>query len=443
MGGSRSDTLKITVVGTGYVGLVAGTVFAEHGHEVVCVDKDPKRIEPLQRGEVPIYEPGLEELVRRNVDEDRLRFTTDLAEGISDCLLIFLAVGTPDGQNGQADLSQIWAVAEEVGKAMPGYRIVVSKSTCPVGTTYRIKEIIQGLTEHDIDVVSNPEFLKEGTAVEDMMKPDRVVVGCEDDRVLEIMKELYAPFLRTGKPFLAMSIPSAELSKYAVNTMLAARISLINELANLANAYGADITEVRLAIGADERLGPHFLFPGLGFGGSCFPKDVLAAAHMAREKGLQSAILEGISKTNEYQQEIFVNRILEHYGKDLSGKKFAMWGASFKPGTDDLRNAPALRVLDALLDAGAEVALFDPVAGPKVHEMYGDRIAVAQKMYDVLEDADGLVISTEWREFRNPDFERMGDLMKQKKIFDGRNLYIPQTLADLGFNYFSIGRPDC
>ena len=434
--------MKISIIGTGYVGLVAGTVFAEHGHDVVCVDKDPKRIEPLQRGEVPIYEPGLEELVTRNIEEDRLRFTNDLAEGISDCLLIFLAVGTPDGLNGKADLSQIWAVAEEVGKAMPGYRIVVSKSTCPVGTVHRIKEIIQGLTDHDVDIVSNPEFLKEGTAVEDMMKPDRIVIGCEDVRVLEIMKELYAPFLRTGKPLLAMGIRSAELSKYAVNTMLAARISLINELANLAKAYGADITEVRLAIGADERLGPHFLFPGLGFGGSCFPKDVLAAAHMAREAGLQAPVLEGISKTNEYQQDLFVRRILDHYGVDLSGVKLAMWGASFKPGTDDLRNAPALRVLDALLDAKAEVAIFDPVAGPKVGEMYGDRVTIGRKMYDVLQDADGLIISTEWREFRNPDFERMASLMKQKKIFDGRNLYVPKTLAEQGFNYFSIGRAD-
>lgn len=434
--------MKISVIGTGYVGLVAGTVFAEHGHNVVCVDKDPARIDPLKQGKTPIYEPGLEELVVRNLEEGRLSFTCDLAEGISECLIVFLAVGTPDGLDGKADLSQVWAVAEEVGKAMPGYRIIVNKSTCPVGTAHRIQEIIRGLTEHDFDVVSNPEFLKEGTAVEDMMKPDRVVIGCEDVRVLEIMKELYAPFLRTGKPLLAMGIPSAELSKYAVNTMLAARISLINELANLANAYGADITEVRLAIAADERLGPHFLFPGLGFGGSCFPKDVLAAAYMAREKGLQSSILEGITKTNDYQQQLFINRILEHYGTDLKGTKLAMWGASFKPGTDDLRNAPALRILDALLAAGAEVALFDPVAGPKVKERYGDRVAVGGRMYDPLEDADGLIISTEWREFRNPDFERMASLMKQKKIFDGRNLYTPKTLADLGFNYFSIGRPD-
>ena len=434
--------MKIAVVGTGYVGLVAGTVFAEHGHEVVCIDKDPGRIEPLWRGEIPIYEPGLEELVTRNIEEERLTFTTNLAEGIAECLLIFLAVGTPDGPDGQADLSQVWAAAEEVGRAMPGYRIVISKSTCPVGTAHRIQEIIGGVTEHPFDIVSNPEFLKEGTAVEDMMKPDRVVIGCEDVRVLEIMKELYAPFLRTGKPLLAMSIPSAELAKYAVNTMLAARISLINELANLANAYGADITEVRQAIGADERLGPHFLFPGLGFGGSCFPKDVLAAAHMARTKNLNAYILESISKTNDYQQDLFAQRILTHYGDDLSGTKLAMWGASFKPGTDDLRNAPALRVLDALLEANAEVSIFDPVSGPKVKQIYSDRITVAPKMYDALTDADGLIICTEWREFRNPDFERMAGLMKQRKIFDGRNIYEPKTLVDHDFCYFSIGRPD-
>lgn len=434
--------MKISVVGTGYVGLVVGTCFAEHGHEVVCVDKDPNRIDPLKEGKIPIYEPGLEELVIRNMAEDRLTFTTDLAEGIADCLIVFLAVGTPDGPDGQADLSQVWAVAKEVGKAMQGYRVVVSKSTCPVGTAHRIKKIIHEETEHPFDVVSNPEFLKEGTAVEDMMKPDRVVIGYENPAVLEIMKELYAPFLRTGKPLLAMTIPSAELSKYAVNTMLAARISLINELANLAKAYDADITEVRQAIGADERIGPHFLFPGLGFGGSCFPKDVLAAAYMAREKGLETHILEGISKTNIYQQNLFTSRILEHYGSDLSDKKFAMWGASFKPGTDDLRNAPALRVLDALLEAGATVSIFDPVSGPNVAAIYGDRVSVEKKMYDGLDDADGLIICTEWREFRNPDFERMGALMKQKKIFDGRNLYEPKTLVNHGFNYFSIGRPD-
>lgn len=434
--------MKISVVGTGYVGLVVGTCFAEHGHEVVCVDKDPNRIDPLKEGKIPIYEPGLEELVVRNMAEDRLTFTTDLAEGIADCLIVFLAVGTPDGPDGQADLSQVWAVAKEVGKAMQGYRVVVSKSTCPVGTAHRIKKIIHEETEHPFDVVSNPEFLKEGTAVEDMMKPDRVVIGYENPAVLEIMKELYAPFLRTGKPLLAMTIPSAELSKYAVNTMLAARISLINELANLANAYDADITEVRQAIGADERIGPHFLFPGLGFGGSCFPKDVLAAAYMAREKGLETHILEGISKTNIYQQNLFTSRILEHYGSDLSDKKFAMWGASFKPGTDDLRNAPALRVLDALLEAGATVSIFDPVSGPNVAAIYGDRVSVEKKMYDGLDDVDGLIICTEWREFRNPDFERMGALMKQKKIFDGRNLYEPKTLVNHGFNYFSIGRPD-
>jgi UDPglucose 6-dehydrogenase len=434
--------VKIAVVGTGYVGLVVGTVFAEHGHEVTCIDKDPKRIEPLKKGKAPIYEPGLEELVQRNLAEERLRFTTNLAEGIKDCLVIFLAVGTPDGPDGQADLTQVWAVAEAVGKAIPGYRIIVQKSTCPVGTARRIKGIIAKLTKHPFDIVSNPEFLKEGSAVNDMMKPDRVVIGCEDVRVLEIMKELYGPFLRTGNPLLDMSIESAELSKYAANTMLACRISLINELANLAEAYGADINEVRIAVGSDERVGPHFLFPGLGFGGSCFPKDVLAAAHMARAAGLESPIIEGIAKTNNYQQERFIRRIVKSYGGSLKGQKIGVWGMSFKPGTDDLRCAPALRVVDELLAAGASVVAFDPVSGPGVKARYGDRIVVAKKMYDAAAAADGLVICTEWREFRNPDFERIASLMKQKKIFDGRNLYTPQTVAEHGFQYVSIGRPD-
>lgn len=434
--------MKIAVVGTGYVGLVAGTVFAEHGHEVTCIDKDANRIGPLKRGKVPIYEPGLEELVVRNFQEDRLRFTTDLKEGISDCLLIFLAVGTPDGPDGRADLQYVWAAAEEVGRAMPGYRIIVQKSTCPVGTAHRIRDIIRALTKHPFDVVSNPEFLKEGTAVMDMMKPDRVVIGADDVRVLEIMKELYAPFLRTGKPLLAMSVASAELSKYAANTMLACRISLINEFANIAEAYGADIDQVRMAVGSDERMGPHFLFPGLGYGGSCFPKDVLAAAHMAKDKKVPSPIIEGVARTNEYQQDRFTQRIIDHFGGNLSAKKIAIWGLSFKPGTDDLRNAPALRVADALLKAGAKISAFDPVAGPGVKARYGDRIDLAKRMYDATEGADALVVCTEWREFRNPDFERLSNSMKQKKIFDGRNLYDSQTLAGHGFSYFSVGRPD-
>ncbi len=434
--------MKIAVVGTGYVGLVAGTVFAEHGHDVTCIDKDPDRIEPLKKGKVPIYEPGLEELVTRNFEEDRLHFTTNLKEGIADCLIIFLAVGTPDGPDGQADLQYVWAAAKEVGQAMPGYRIIVQKSTCPVGTAHRIKEIIRGLTTHDFDVVSNPEFLKEGTAVTDMMKPDRVVIGADEDRALEVMKELYAPFLRTGKPLLEMSVASAELSKYAANTMLACRISLINEFANIAEAYGADIDQVRIAVGSDERVGPHFLFPGLGYGGSCFPKDVLAAAHMAKSKQLPAPIIEGIARTNDYQQDRFTERIVEHFGGKLAGRKIAMWGMSFKPGTDDLRNAPALRVAEALLKAGATIAAFDPVSGPGVSAKYGHRIEMVKRMYDATQGADALVICTEWREFRNPDFGRLAKSMKQKKIFDGRNLYDPQVLVGHGFNYFSIGRPD-
>lgn len=433
--------MKIAVVGTGYVGLVAGTGFAENGHQVTCVDIDAERIAALQRGEAPIYEPGLEELLMRNMEEDRLRFTTNVAEAVENSLLIFLCVGTPSGANAAPDLRQVFAAAEAVGSALSGYRIIVSKSTCPVGTADKLKEIIAARTTHPFDVVVNPEFMKEGAAIDDFMRPDRVVVGCQDVRVLEIMRELYAPFLRTGKPFLSMSPRSAELAKYAVNTMLAARISLVNELANIAEAHGADINEVRQVLMSDSRLGAAYLFPGLGFGGSCLPKDVAALAKLAREKDLPRGIIEGVTSTNEAQSRRFVERIKSFYAGGVSGKRIALWGATFKPRTDDLRSAPALEIIEALLAAGAVVIVFDPVASKGLRDLHGDKIAVAAKMYDGVQDADGLVIATEWREFHNPDFERMAKIMRHPVIFDGRNLYEPKTMKSHGFTYFSVGRP--
>jgi UDPglucose 6-dehydrogenase len=432
--------MKIAIVGAGYVGLVVGTGFAESGHLVTCIDRDTARIEPLSQGKLPLYEPGLEELVVRNFEEERLAFTTDLPEGLKGRVLIFVCVNTPTGEDGVPDISRVLEAAESIGTALTGYGIIVVKSTCPVGTTERVREIVAGLTEHPFDVVANPEFLREGAAIDDFMRPDRVVVGCEDVRVLEIMRELYAPFLRTGKPFLAMTIRSAELTKYAVNVMLAARISLINELANIAGAHGADITEVREAVMADGRLGSTYMFPGIGFGGSCLPKDVLAAAQMAREKHVPCPVLEGISATNQAQRAAFVKQIVAYYGDAICEKRIAVWGAAFKPRTDDIRDAPALSVIDGLLDAGAEVVVYDPVAGANIAAAYGDRVAIVPKMYACIDGADGLAIVTEWREFNYPDFEKMAEVMREKVVFDGRNLYSPKVMAEHGFRYFSAGR---
>jgi len=433
--------MKIAVIGTGYVGLIVGTGLAENGHFVTCVDRDPAIIERLRSGQLPIYEPGLEELVVRNIEEERLSFSTDLADAVGEALLIFICVGTPSHPNGDPDVSEVLAAAEEIGRAMTGYRIVVNKSTCPVGTTEIIRDTIKGLTTHAFDVVVNPEFLKEGAAVDDFMRPDRIVVGCDDVRVQEIIKELYAPFLRTGKPFLTMDLRSAELTKYAVNTMIAARIALMNELANICEAYGADVSSVREGVATDSRIGPTYVFPGLGFGGSCLPKDVQAAARMAAEKGVGSEILGAITDANERQQKRFIRRVLDFYGDTIAKKTIALWGATFKARTDDLRGSPALRIIDALLAAGAKVIVYDPVAGAKLTALYGNKVAVADKSYDALEKADGLLVITEWREFHRPDFERMATSMREKVIFDGRNLYSPKIMAGHGFRYFSIGRP--
>ncbi|MDX9971546.1 MAG: UDP-glucose/GDP-mannose dehydrogenase family protein [FCB group bacterium] len=433
--------MKIAVVGTGYVGLVVGTGFAENGHAVVCVDRQDERIDRLSKGELPFYEPGLEELVTRNVEEERLHFTSDLAQAVKDSLIVFICVGTPTGEAGSLDTSAVFAVAEDVAKAMTGYRIVVNKSTCPLGTTEQLRDRIKSLTTHPFDMVTNPEFLKEGAAVDDFMRPDRVVIGCDDVRVEEIMRELYAPFLRTGKPLLVMDFRSAEMSKYAVNAMLAARISLMNELSTICSAYDADIAAVREAVAADSRIGSAYLFPGIGFGGSCLPKDVIGAASLAEKADLPANLLLAIAKVNDRQLDSFIARILAYYGASLAGKRIAIWGAAFKPRTDDLRGAPALQIIDALLNRGAKVSVYDPVAGPNLREYYGTRITVAPKSYAALEDADGLVIATEWNEFRRPDYERIAEALNERVIFDGRNLYTPKVLAEAGFQYFSIGRP--
>ena len=414
---------------------------AENGHFVTCIDRDAEKIEQLAEGRLPIYEPGLEELIARNIEEERLRFTTELEKSVTESLLIFICVGTPSLEDGSADVSEVEACAEQVARAMNEYHIVVLKSTCPLGTADKIRELIANLTSQPFDVVVNPEFLKEGAAVDDFMRPNRIVVGCEDVRVEQIMRELYAPFLRTGKPMHIMSTRSAEMTKYAVNAMLATRISLMNELAAICEAYGADIAEVREGLMTDGRIGSVYLFPGLGFGGSCLPKDTIACARLAEAKGVPCDMLQAASAVNERQVGTFIKRILDFYGDRVSEKKIALWGGSFKPRTDDIREAPALRVVDALLEAEAEVTLYDPVAGPKILARYGDAIRVAAKYYGALEGADGLVIATEWREFHNPDFERMANLMRERVIFDGRNLYSPKVLAQHGFRYFSIGRP--
>ena len=433
--------MKISVVGTGYVGLVVGTCLADTGHRVSCVDIDAARVAALTKGEIPFYEPGLEELVVRNVEEERLQFTTSLEEAVGDCLVVFMCVGTPPGEDGQADMTAVYGVAEEIGKAITGYRIIISKSTCPVGTCDKIRELVKKHTDHPFDVVSNPEFLKEGAAVDDFMRPDRVVIGTDDVRVEEIMRELYAPFVRTGKPILGMSIRSAEMCKYAMNTMLASRLSMMNQLANIAAALGADIGEVREGLMADSRIGASYLFPGLGYGGSCLPKDVQAIAHLGRQMGVDCSLIEEVHEVNRRQRHAFVMTILDHFGGDLAGKHIGIWGAAFKPKTDDLREAPALEVIDGLLEAGAEVRVYDPVASVGVAQIYGTRVTVAKKPYDALAGAHALVVCTEWNEFRRPDYQHMVEIMADRLIFDGRNIYSPKTMRREGFRYYSIGRP--
>jgi UDPglucose 6-dehydrogenase len=431
--------MRIAVVGTGYVGLVAGTCFAESGNNVVCIDIDQKKIENLKKGIVPIYEPGLEELLKRNVHDGRLSFTTDYKEGIARAQVVFIAVGTPPGENGSADLKYVLAAARSIGDHMTGYTVVVDKSTVPVGTAAKVKAALRERTKHDFDVVSNPEFLKEGAAIDDFLKPDRVVIGSDSKRAAEIMEELYAPFVRTGNPILHMDIASAELTKYAANAMLATRISFMNEIANICLRAGANIDAVRKGIGSDARIGSRFLFAGVGYGGSCFPKDVQAVVRTAGEYGYDFKILKAVEAVNEEQKKLLITMVQKHFGKDLRGKRFAVWGLAFKPNTDDMREAPAVVVIEGLLAAGAKVTAYDPEAIHEAKKQLGERIDYAGGPMAALEGADALVLVTEWNEFRRPDFEAVKAALKTAVVFDGRNIYPRASLEKLGFTYYGIG----
>ncbi len=432
--------MNIAVVGTGYVGLVSGTCFAESGNEVVCVDIDAARIEQLKAGQVPIYEPGLEELVRRNVKEGRLSFSTELRGAINASMVSFIAVGTPMSKSGAADLSGVMRAAEEIAGAVAGYHIIAIKSTVPVGTNDRVREIVSRVAAHRIDVCSVPEFLKEGSAIEDFMRPDRVVIGSNSEQATAILRELHAAFLRTDNPVIVMDPRSAELTKYASNAMLAMRISFINEMANLCEAVGAEIADVRRGMGADRRIGSQFLFPGAGYGGSCFPKDVQALIHSAAEHDLDFALLRATDEVNVQQKRIIARRVKQHFGEDLSGRAFAVWGLAFKPRTDDMREAPSLAVIEELLAAGARVRAHDPEALGSARRIFGERITYHENNYDALVGADALIILTDWNEFRHPNFQRIRTTLKSPVIFDGRNLYDPALMKALEFRYYSIGR---
>ncbi len=433
--------MNVAVVGTGYVGLVAGACLAETGNQVVCVDIDEAKVAGLCRGEVPIYEPGLAELVRRNVAAERLRFTTDLSDAVRGTRIVFIAVGTPQDEDGSADLQHVLAVARGIGRAMDGECVVVTKSTVPVGTARRVREAIERETPHRVHVCSNPEFLKEGAAVDDFMKPDRVVVGVDSPVAEAALRQLYEPFLRTGNALMVMDIPSAEITKYAANAMLATRISFMNAIAQLCERTGADIDAVRRGVGSDVRIGSAFLFPGVGYGGSCFPKDVQALIRTARELGAPAEILEAVEQVNAGQKRILLERIVARFGDDLTGRTFAVWGLAFKPNTDDMRAAPSIVTIEGLLARGARVIAHDPEAGAEARRIFGDRIEIVDRNYDCLDGADALAIHTEWLPYRRPDFARMRARMAEPLIFDGRNLYTPETMADAGFEYHSIGRP--
>jgi UDPglucose 6-dehydrogenase len=445
--------MKIAVIGTGYVGLVTGTCFAETGNTVTCVDIDKNKIEKLSSGQITIYEPGLEKLFLRNQREERLKFTTRLEAGVHDAQVIFLALPTPPGENGSADLKYILQVAEELGKILrPGdYKVIVDKSTVPVGTADKVRETILRSAANDIslafDVVSNPEFLREGVAVEDFMKPDRVVIGTRSEKARKIMNELYAPFVRQGNPVIFMDEKSAELTKYAANSFLATKISFMNEIARLCELMGADVDMVRRGMGSDERIGKRFLFPGIGYGGSCFPKDVQALAQSAAELNYDFRILNAVQEVNRSQRIYLVPKIRKYFAienpensRPLKGKKLAMWGLAFKPNTDDIREAPALYIIDELLKEEARLTVFDPEAMSHVRELIGDQIEYAENQYEAINGCDALLIVTEWNEFRTPDFDKMASLMKQKLIFDGRNVFDPEQMKSLGFYYESVGR---
>lgn len=432
--------MKICVIGTGYVGLVAGTCLADMGNDVICVDNNPDKIKKLEEGIIPIYEPGLEELLKANVMEGRLKFSLALDDAVKKSLVCFIAVGTPQSEDGSADMQYVMAVAESIGKAMNGYKVIVDKSTVPVGTAEKVTETISKYYNGEFDVVSNPEFLKQGAAVDDFLKPDRVVIGSNSTKATSIMQEVYAPFFRTASRFVIMDVKSAEMTKYAANSFLAVKISYANEIANICEAVGADAEMVRIGMCSDKRIGSQFLFPGLGYGGSCFPKDVKALLKTAKDNNCGYRLIEAADEVNKEQRVIFINKIFRKFGMNIAGKTFAVWGLTFKPKTNDMRMSPAITIINFLLEFGAKVKAYDPKGFEQAKEIWGDKIIYAKNSYDALGNADCLLLLTEWNEFRRPDFDRMKDLMNKPVVFDGRNQYDIKRMKEKGFEYYCVGK---
>ncbi len=432
--------MKITVIGTGYVGLVAGACLADMGNNVICVDNNEEKLNQLKQGIIPIYEPGLEELVKSNIAENRLEFSSDIDKAVKDSLVCFIAVGTPQDEDGSADLKYVFDVATSIAKAMNGYKVIVDKSTVPVGTADKVTEIIKKYTNYDFDVVSNPEFLKQGNAVDDFLSPDRVVIGSNSDKATKIMQEIYSPFLRTANRIVLMDVKSAEMTKYAANSFLATKVSFMNEIANLCELVGADAEMVRVGMATDTRIGNRFLFPGIGYGGSCFPKDVKALIKTGSEYGCEMYIAGGVDKINKRQREYFINKITKRFGNDLSGMTFAVWGLAFKPKTNDMREAPSITVINELLKRGAKIKAYDPKAMETAKLHFQDKIYYAKSAYDTIENADALILLTEWNEFRRPDFEKVKQLLTSPVIFDGRNQYDVKRLKEKGFEYYCVGK---
>jgi UDPglucose 6-dehydrogenase len=434
--------MRIAVVGTGYVGLVTGTCFAESGHKVTCIDIDEPKIKKLKQGQLPIFEPDLDTLLQRNINEGRINFTTSLADGIKNAQIIFMALPTPPDEDGSADLSYILGAAKDIGPLLKNYTVIVNKSTVPVGTAEKVREAIEKEAKTNFDVVSNPEFLREGLAVSDFMNPNRIVIGTKSEKAKKIMSELYAPFVRSGSPLYFMDERSSEMTKYAANAFLALKISFMNEIANLCDETGANVDDIRIGIGSDERIGSKFLYPGIGYGGSCFPKDVRALHKTALDHGYTFKIIEAVTEINSLQKKVLTNKIKKYYKDNLKGKTFALWGLAFKPDTDDIREAPAIEIIDDLIAAGAKIQAFDPEANKNVRRLYGDNsdLTLVENEYDALKNADALIIATEWAEFKSPDFNKIKKLLNKSTIFDGRNIYNPTQMEDEGFEYYSIGR---
>ena len=432
--------MRITVIGTGYVGLVVGACLSEMGNDVICVDNNKEKLEQIKKGIIPIYEPGLEELIKVNVNENRLTFTDNLKYAVQNSLVCYIAVGTPQGEDGSADLKYVYQVAESIGESINGYKVIVDKSTVPVGTADKVTEIIKSKTNIEFDVVSNPEFLKQGAAVDDFLKPDRVIIGSNSKKATDIMQELYAPFLRTGNPVIVMDVKSAEMTKYASNSFLAVKISYANEIANICEKVGADAEMVRIGMCSDKRIGTQFLFPGLGYGGSCFPKDVKALIKTAKDFNCDSSLLESADIVNKKQRMLFVDKILNYYDNDIKDKTFAIWGLAFKPKTNDMREAPSITIINELLNKGAKIKAYDPKAFNLAKLIFGDKITYSKNAYDALIDSNALLLLTEWNEFRRPDFDRIKSLLKTPVIFDGRNQYDSNRLKNKGFSYFCVGK---